>query len=46
MTKEEDEQFDNSIKCWICDYADVDGNVKVRYHCHITRKYRGYMHRD
>ena len=25
---------------------DVDGNVKVRVHCHITEKYRGSAHRD
>ena len=31
MTKEDDEDFENSTNCWICD-------VKVRDHCHITRK--------
>ena len=36
MTKEDDEDFGSSTKCWICDYAYVDGND----HCHITGKYR------
>ena len=48
MIKEDDEDFENSTntKCWICDNACVDGNVKVRDHCHITGKYRGCAHRD
>ena len=32
-------------KCWIFDTAYVDGDVKVRDHCHITGKYRGSAHR-
>ena len=41
MTKEDNEDFKNSTKCWICvnDYIDTD--VKVRGLCHITGKYRG-----
>ena len=45
MTKEGNEDFKNSTKCWICD-NDYTDNVKVRYHCHITEKYRGSAHRD
>ena len=33
-------------KCWICDNNYIDNNVKERYLCHITRKYRGSAHRD
>ena len=33
-------------KCWICNHAYVDGDVKVRDHCHITGKYKGSAHRD
>ena len=29
MTKEDHEDFDNCAKCWICDSAYVDGDVKV-----------------
>ena len=36
----------NSIKCWVCDNDYVDNDIKVRDHYHITRKYRGSVHRD
>ena len=28
MTKEDHEDFENCTKCWICDSADVDGDIK------------------
>ena len=46
ITKEDNEDFENSTKCWICDNDYIDTNVKVRDHCHITVKYRGSAHRD
>ena len=46
MIKEDNEDFENSNKCWICDNDYVDGDVKVRNHCHITGEYRGSAHRD
>ena len=46
MAKEDSEEFENSTKCLICDNAFVDGDVKVRDHCHITGKYRGSAHKD
>ena len=46
MTNEDNENFKNSAKCWICDNEYVDTDVKVRDHCHITGKYRGSAHRD
>ena len=46
MTKEDNEGFENSSKCWICDNDYVDNDVKIRDHCHITGKYRGSAHRD
>ena len=45
MTKEDNENFTNSTKCWICD-NDTDNDVKVRDHCHITGKYRDSAHKD
>ena len=30
----------------ICDSDDVNGDVKVRDHCHVTRKHKGSAHRD
>ena len=46
MTKEDNKDFKNSTKFWICDNDYVDNDVKVRDHCHITGKYSGSAHRD
>ena len=46
MTKENNEDFKNSAKYWICDNDYVDNDVKVRDYHHITGKYRGSAHRD
>ena len=46
MTKEDNEDFNNSTKCWICENDYIDTDVKVRDHCHITGKYRGFLHRN
>ena len=35
MTKEDNEDFENSTKSWICDNDYIDDDVKVRDHCHI-----------
>ena len=45
-TKEDDEDFENSTKCLICANVYIDGNIKVRNHCHINGKYRGSAHRN
>ena len=44
-TQEDNEDFKNSTKWWICDNDYVNNEVKVRDHCHITGKYRGSVHR-
>ena len=46
MTKKDNRDFKNCTKCWIYDPAYVDGDLKVKDHCHITRKYSGSVHRD
>ena len=46
MTKKDNEDFENSNKCWICDNDYIDGDVRVKGHCHITGRYRGFAHRD
>ena len=46
MTKEDNEDFKNSIKCGICDNDYVDNDVKVADHCYITGNYRGSAHRN
>ena len=42
MSVEEEEQFERSEICRICNTL-IDDN-KVRDHCHITGKYRGAAH--
>ena len=44
--KEDNEDFKNSSKCWICDNDYIDNDVKVRDSCHITGKYRSFAQRD
>ena len=46
MTKEGNEDFENSTKCWICYNDYIDADVKVRDHRHITGKYRVSAQRD
>ena len=40
MIKEDDEDFENSTKCLICDNGYADNFVTVKDHCHTTGKYR------
>ena len=44
MSAEEEERFQLSNSCWICDKLFDVGDDKVRDHCHITGKYRGAAH--
>ena len=46
MAQKDVADFESSTKCWICDNPYVDGDVKVRDHYHINRKYRGSAHRN
>ena len=41
MTKEDNENFQNSTKCWICNNDYVDNDNEVRDLCHISGKYGG-----
>ena len=38
---EEEETFQSSNTCWICEKLIDKDDEKVRDHCHITRKHRG-----
>ena len=40
----DEERFQLSNICWICDKLFDAGDNKVRDHCHITGKYRGSAH--
>ena len=44
MTENEEEQFQSSNTCWICEKPIDDDDEKVRDHCHITGKFRGATH--
>ena len=50
FTKEDNINFDNATKCWICsgesnaDDLANENKRKVRDHCHFTGKYRGAAH--
>ena len=46
MTKEDNENFENSTKCWVCVNDYVDNGVKLKDHSHITGKYIGGTHKD
>ena len=41
MSEEEEEQFQLSNTCWICEKLVDDDDEKVRDHCHVTGKFRG-----
>ena len=43
VSAEENERFELTNFCWICDKF-IDGDEKVRDHCHISGKYRGAAH--
>ena len=44
MSAGDEEIFQLSDKCWICDRVFGVGDNKVRDHFHITGKYRGSFH--
>ena len=42
MSAKDEEKFQSRNKCWICNkLIHVGYNNKIRYHDHITGKYRG-----
>ena len=44
MSAVEEETFQLSNSCWICDKLFDAGEEKVRDHCHVTGKYRNADH--
>ena len=43
ITPEEEEQFKQASKCWIC-HKKLNLEDRVRDHCHYTGRYRGAAH--
>ena len=44
MTKKDEENYQNSNDCWICNEKIIKD--KVRDHCHITGKFRDPAHKE
>ena len=44
ISEGDEERFQLSNKCWICNKLFDVGDNKVRDHCHITGKHRGSAH--
>ena len=44
MREKEEEQFQWSNICWICEKLIDDDDGIVRDHCHVTGKFRGAAH--
>ena len=44
MSSKEEERFQLTNSCWICDKLFDIGDDKVKDHCHITGKYRSVSH--
>ena len=45
MAKEDNGDFKNSTKCWICDNYYIGTDVKVKDHCHMTGNIEA-LHRE
>ena len=39
LTKKDNENFESSTEYCICDNTFVEVYIRVRNHCHVTRKY-------
>ena len=44
MSEAEEQFFQQSNSCWICQKLIVQDNEKVRDHYHVTGKFRGAAH--
>ena len=45
MSKTNNEDFENSTKCWVCNNHYIDNDVKLRDHYHTTGQYWVSAHR-
>ena len=46
IIKEDDSNFESSVKCWIYHNTLVEDDIKVKDHFHMTRKFRDTVHKD
>ena len=46
IISEEEQEFQSSNTCWICETRIDNDDEKARNHCHVTGKFRGTAHWD
>ena len=46
MTKKDEQDFDEAVKCHICGQVCYGDDIHVRDHYHVTGKYRGSAHQS
>ena len=46
LTNDDEGNFKNADKCYICNKKYSVKDIRIRDHCHITGKYRGSAHQD
>ena len=46
MSEKEEEKFQLSNTCQICEKLIDNNDGQVRNHCHVTEKFRGAVHWD
>ena len=46
MTEEEEDLFQKSNICWICNKVISNDEDKIRDHCHVIGKVRGTAHKS
>ena len=46
LRKDDEINFKNADKCYICNEKYSEKDIRVRDHCHVTGKYRGSAHQD
>ena len=40
MSEKDNEDFSNSIKCWICKKAYEEGEAKIKEHDHLSKYWK------
>ena len=46
MTKDDLDAFEKATQCYICNKQYTSDDIRVRYHCPITHKFKGSVHTE
>ena len=46
LTQDQKAAYRQATECYICEQFIFLGQIKVRDHCHLTGKYRGFAHKE